>query len=182
MAGYRFRGDGRKLAKLISSLEGVQKRAFYLKLNEKLAGEARDLAVDGFERSISPYGVRWRKPKRRNGQPLLDKGVLRSSIETTFNTVSFGLHTPIIYATPHQYGWPERNTPQRMFLPMGARGFGGRWRKALFTATSHLTTDAARAFAPVSMLAFGDGVVAMHPSVPARTLQEFIEVETAGCA
>ena len=37
-----------------------------------------------------------------------------------------------------------------------------------------LALRSARAFAPVSMLAFGDGVVAMHPSVPARSIPELI--------
>jgi tripartite-type tricarboxylate transporter receptor subunit TctC len=37
-----------------------------------------------------------------------------------------------------------------------------------------LPYDAARAFTPVSMLAFGDAVVAMHPSVPARSVSELI--------
>jgi tripartite-type tricarboxylate transporter receptor subunit TctC len=48
---------------------------------------------------------------------------------------------------------------------------------AVLTISPHmmaLTYDAARAFAPVSMLAFGDGVVAMHPSVPARSVSELI--------
>jgi tripartite-type tricarboxylate transporter receptor subunit TctC len=48
---------------------------------------------------------------------------------------------------------------------------------AVLTISPHMMAlpyDAARAFTPVSMLAFGDGVVAMHPSVPARSVPELI--------
>ena len=48
---------------------------------------------------------------------------------------------------------------------------------AVLTISPHMMAlpyDAARAFAPVSMLAFGDGVVAMHPSVPARSVPELV--------
>lgn len=48
---------------------------------------------------------------------------------------------------------------------------------AVLTISPHvmaLPYDSARAFTPVSMLAFGDGVVAMHPSVPARSIPELV--------
>ncbi len=48
---------------------------------------------------------------------------------------------------------------------------------AVLTISPHMMAlpyDPARAFAPVSMLAFGDAVVAMHPSVPARTVPELV--------
>jgi tripartite-type tricarboxylate transporter receptor subunit TctC len=48
---------------------------------------------------------------------------------------------------------------------------------AVLTISPHMMAlpyDPARAFEPVSMLAFGDGVVAMHPSVPARSVPELI--------
>ena len=48
---------------------------------------------------------------------------------------------------------------------------------AVLTISPHMMAlpyDPGRAFAPVSMLAFGDGVVAMHPSVPARSVPELI--------
>ena len=48
---------------------------------------------------------------------------------------------------------------------------------AVLTISPHMMAlpyDAARAFTPVSMLAFGDGVVAMHPSLPARSVPELI--------
>jgi tripartite-type tricarboxylate transporter receptor subunit TctC len=37
-----------------------------------------------------------------------------------------------------------------------------------------LPYDSARAFTPISLLAMSDGVVAMHPSVPVRTIQELV--------
>ncbi len=48
---------------------------------------------------------------------------------------------------------------------------------AVLTISPHMMAlpyEAARAFTPVSMLAFGDAVVAMHPSVPARSVPELI--------
>lgn len=132
MAGARFKGSGAKLAKLIHSMENIGGAKFRKELHRKLGHGAYELAMEGFERSISPYGTRWRKPRRRDGQPLLDTGALRASILPTSNAESFGLATPIVYAAPHQYGWPERNIPMRQFFPSTARGLGGRWRKDLF--------------------------------------------------
>ena len=48
---------------------------------------------------------------------------------------------------------------------------------AIMTISPHmmrLPYDPAQAFTLVSLLAMGDGVVAMHPSVPARTIHEFV--------
>ena len=48
---------------------------------------------------------------------------------------------------------------------------------AVLTISPHMMAlpyDPARAFVPISMLAFGDGVVAMHPSVPARSVPELV--------
>ncbi len=48
---------------------------------------------------------------------------------------------------------------------------------AVLTISPHMMAlpyDAARAFAPIAMLAFGDAVVAMHPSVPARSIPELV--------
>lgn len=48
---------------------------------------------------------------------------------------------------------------------------------AIMTISPHmmrLPYDPARDFTLVSLLAMGDGVVAMHPSVPARTIQELV--------
>lgn len=48
---------------------------------------------------------------------------------------------------------------------------------AVLTISPHMMAlpyDPARAFVPISMLAFGDGVVAMHPSVPARSIPELV--------
>lgn len=48
---------------------------------------------------------------------------------------------------------------------------------AVLTISPHMMTlpyDPARAFVPISMLAFGDAVIALHPSVPARTVPELV--------
>jgi len=48
---------------------------------------------------------------------------------------------------------------------------------AVLTISPHMMTlpyDPVRAFVPISMLAFGDAVIALHPSVPARTVRELV--------
>ncbi|NOG70412.1 tripartite tricarboxylate transporter substrate binding protein [Roseicella sp. DB1501] len=51
------------------------------------------------------------------------------------------------------------------------------WPTAVLTISPHMLTlpyDAARDFTPIAMLAFSDGVVAMHPSVPVRSIQDLV--------
>ena len=51
------------------------------------------------------------------------------------------------------------------------------WPTAIFTISPHmmrLPYDPARDFTPIAMLAVSEGVMAMHPKVPVRTMQEFL--------
>lgn len=132
MAGVKFSGDTMKLLKLIGQFDSINTRRFRRDVNGKLAATALELANDGFERSITPYGQRWRNPKYRKGQPLRDTGRLQGSLRAKSTSETFSITSNVVYAAPHLFGWPERNIPQRQFLPIGAEGFGGRWRKELF--------------------------------------------------
>jgi len=129
MAGVRFKGDSRKLQQLASRFGQLATAKSKAELNRKLAREALELAHDGFDRSITPYGVRWKNPKYRRGQPLRKTRRLESSIRPSATGLDFGLVTNVIYAATHQ--WGRDAIPQRMFLPNGRQGFGGRWRRAL---------------------------------------------------
>lgn len=153
MAGVRFRGDTPKLGRLARKFEEMSKRRFKAKLNRRMAETALELTRDGFERSITPYGVRWKNPRHRAGQPLLLTRRLESSIRPISSAERFELYTNVVYAATHQYGatirpkevggalrfqiggrWVYASKvviPQRQFMPEGRRGFGGRWRRAL---------------------------------------------------
>jgi tripartite-type tricarboxylate transporter receptor subunit TctC len=51
------------------------------------------------------------------------------------------------------------------------------WPTAVLTISPHLMRlpyDPARDFTPIAMLGISDGVVALHPSVPVRTIQELV--------
>jgi len=57
-----------------------------------------------FRNSQSPDGVAWAKLKKRQGQPLLDTGRLRNSINYQTNGDSVSIGTNVIYAKVHQFG------------------------------------------------------------------------------
>lgn len=140
MAGVKFKGDFRKLQQLIGGFEKLQTKRFREQMNRRMAETALELAHDGFERSISPYGQRWRNPKYRNGMPLRDTGRLEASIRPNSSATRFELSTNVIYAATHQ--WGRGPIPQRMFLPNSTQGFGGRWRRALFAVAHNQVTSA----------------------------------------
>lgn len=126
-----FKGDFFKFARLVEQVGKLGKPEFRARSMKLAAAEALELAHDGFARSISPYGRRWKNPKHRTGKPLLDTGRLVGSIAPFSDARRFELRTNVVYAAVHQWGWSERNIPQRQFLPDSATGFGGRWREAL---------------------------------------------------
>lgn len=137
MAGVRFKGDTRKLMALTKGFDQLATKRFREQLNRKLARTALELTHDGFDRSITPYGVRWKNPRYRRGMPLRDTGRLMASIRPIGNAERFELLTNVVYAATHQ--WGRDAIPQRMFMPNGTQGFGGRWRRALYqTATGHV--------------------------------------------
>lgn len=129
MAGVRWVGDTPKVKSLERKFQEVASKRFRSRLNRQLAEEALELTRDGFNRSITPYGVRWKNPRYRTGQPLRLTRRLESSIRPISSAERFELLTNVVYAATHQYG--RDAIPQRQFMPIGSRGFGGRWRRAL---------------------------------------------------
>lgn len=78
-----------------------------------------------FRRSINPYGEKWADIKHRQGQPLIDTGMLRNSISGEVRGLSIVLGSPLIYADTHQRGIKVK---QRMFLPNKERGLPDKWK------------------------------------------------------
>lgn len=57
-----------------------------------------------FKQSKDPLGVQWKPIHHREGQPLLDSGILRRSINSTTLKDSFKIGTATEYAARHQFG------------------------------------------------------------------------------
>lgn len=58
----------------------------------------------GFKNSTSPYGDKWAALKYRNGQPLVDKGILRNSIAYNADNDSVAVGTNQIQARMQHFG------------------------------------------------------------------------------
>lgn len=55
------------------------------------------------------------------GLILQDTGELRRSFTMDAGSVTLKVGTVKVYAPPHEYGWPEKNIPQRKMLPTDQR-------------------------------------------------------------
>ena len=78
-----------------------------------------------FRKSVNPYGEKWADIKHRQGQPLIDTGMLRNSISGEVRGLSIVLGSPLEYADTHQNGIRVK---QRMFLPSKERGLPDKWK------------------------------------------------------
>lgn len=78
-----------------------------------------------FRKSVNPYGEKWADIKHRQGQPLIDTGMLRNSISGEVRGLSIVLGSPLEYADTHQNGIKVK---QRMFLPSKERGLPDKWQ------------------------------------------------------
>ena len=78
-----------------------------------------------FRKSVNPYGEKWADIKHRQGQPLIDTGMLRNSISGEVRGLSIVLGSPLEYADTHQNGIKVK---QRMFLPSKERGLPDKWK------------------------------------------------------
>lgn len=78
-----------------------------------------------FRKSQDPYGNTWAEIKHRNGQPLIDTGMLRNSIFGEVRGLSIVLGSPLEYADTHQDGI---RVTRRMFLPSQEKGLPDKWK------------------------------------------------------
>ena len=77
----------------------------------------------GFAEGRSPWGEKWAKPKGRDGQPLIDTGLLRNSFSyrATKTGVAVGTNrrfSPKATAAVHQFGTRDGRLPARPFMPI----------------------------------------------------------------
>jgi phage gpG-like protein len=107
-------------------LRGPQTRA---RLAKVMGQTAHKLAMDGFRKSVDPYGEPWKplaQDRARNGRgtskPLLDTGRLRKSFAVTSGPDGFNLWTKTKYAPFHQRGTGGRSRDQVRFQPVSKRG------------------------------------------------------------
>jgi len=78
-----------------------------------------------FRKSVTPYGEKWADIKHRQGQPLIDTGMLRNSIFGEARGLSVVLGSSLEYADTHQDGI---NVTKRMFLPSQEKGLPETWK------------------------------------------------------
>ena len=95
-----------------------------------------------FEAERDASGTPWKpseRAKATGGKTLQLSGRLRRSIthRVTGGTVEVG--TNVIYAAPHQFGWPEKNLVQRSFL-----GVDDRDRTAILRIAEDALEEATR--------------------------------------
>lgn len=75
-----------------------------------------------FEQGEDPQGVPWKTSQRVElfgGQTLRLSGVLEASIGHNASSDQIEIGSNLIYARPHDLGWPEGNLPQRQFIGLG---------------------------------------------------------------
>jgi len=89
-----------------------------------LGGSIAEEIRANFREGADPYGNKWRPLKTRAGQPLLDTGRLRNSINynvTRPNEVVIG--TNVFYAPVHQFGAEIHPVYAKMlrFVPRGSK-------------------------------------------------------------
>ena len=73
-------------------------------LHAAIGATLANLVRLGFRNSTSPYGARWKPLKIRRGQPLVDKGQLRSSITFRADKGGVTVGTNKLQAKVQQFG------------------------------------------------------------------------------
>lgn len=96
----------------------------------------------GFARGVSPYGVPWKPPVLRAGQPLVDTGRLRSSINSRVEGERVLIGTNLTYhwdgrthsaGMIHQFGATVRPRKAKMLrVPFGGTVAGGKPKGVIY--------------------------------------------------
>jgi phage gpG-like protein len=143
-------GDTKQLQELRRRMAAMKTPAFKKRFLNVIGQEALFQSLMCFEKSRDPYGNRWKPLKMRAGQPLLDTGRLRNSLNVrVLSTTSLEVATDVKYARLHQFGgtveakkkalsWQANGkrffarrvrVPARPYLP-DSRGVPRSWAKA----------------------------------------------------
>lgn len=100
-----IQGDTKALQAMRRRLASIKSPEFRKRVLSVLGQEALYRSLQCFEKSRDPYEVRWAPLKLRSGRPLLDKGILRNSLNVrVLSAQSFEVATDVRYAKLHQYG------------------------------------------------------------------------------
>lgn len=127
------KGSDAALDKIIAEIAELADKRFHEKVTKVLQEQAITLITEGFKKESDPYGSKWpplkRVSKKRGGKEhliLTDTARLRRSFTRgPASEGGFQVGTNVEYAASHQYG--RDNIPQRMMVPVAARGFGPIW-------------------------------------------------------
>ncbi|KAF0251989.1 phage virion morphogenesis protein [Pseudomonas putida] len=92
---------------------------------QEVAAVWENRVKSNFRKSQDPYGNTWAEIKHRDGQPLIDTGMLRNSISGEVRGLSIVLGSPLEYANAHQDGIKVK---QRRFLPTKESGLPDKWK------------------------------------------------------
>lgn len=75
----------------------------------------------GFDAAADPWGLPWQISQRaaeEGGKTLTDHGHLRDSYTYAVSADGVAVGSNMIYAAPHQFGWPKKDLPARPQLPI----------------------------------------------------------------
>lgn len=113
------RVDSRQVDRYLSSILARGKRIPLRRLATiGLRSVLRNFNEQGRPDKWAPLALKPNGEPRREGMILQDKGRLKKSIdwEGFASGTNLKVYTDLVYAPPHQYGWPEKHIPARPFM------------------------------------------------------------------
>lgn len=124
MAGVS--GDFTALAELAAKIRQISGAGFREPMAQRLGAAAISEIRREFDEGRDPYGVPWKPPVLRQGEPLRDSGRLNNSFAARVTPDGFSVGSNVRYLGVHQNGAiiEPVNAPKLKFR---TRGRSGRW-------------------------------------------------------
>jgi phage gpG-like protein len=124
MAGVS--GDFSALGELAAKIRQLSGAGFREPMAQRLGAAAIAEVRREFDEGRDPYGVAWKPPVLRQGEPLRDTGRLNNSFVARSTADGFSVASNVRYLAVHQDGATIEpvNAPKLKFR---TRGRGGRW-------------------------------------------------------
>lgn len=131
MASASFTADTREIKRLAAALKGVEFEASdRRRLTKALGVELEDQTKGRFDVKESPEGDPWKAISDAHQEyldsrfpghdaPLVVSGGLRDSVESQTSEWAVLTGATKVYAAVHQFGWSEKNIPERPYLGIG---------------------------------------------------------------